>query len=185
MNEIRTLSISIVEGYDLSRLTRGDKPALLQHLAEEEISRNTLRIPFPYTEADADQWLDRCEMRACDPEKLFAIREETGFLIGTIGIAEELPAGATSAEFGYWPAKPYWGRGLMSRAISVFADYAGRRLKLEQLHAIPFITNMGSQRALEKAGFEREAFLPKHFLKNGVYIDSVRYRRVVKRDAST
>ena len=53
MNEIRTLSISIVEGYDLSRLTRGDKPALLQHLAEEEISRNTLRIPFPYTEADA------------------------------------------------------------------------------------------------------------------------------------
>lgn len=183
MDEERQSRIQICEAYYLGRITREDKAAFLEHLAEEEISRNVLRIPFPYTEADADQWVDRCEKQACEPEKLFAIRDGTGFLIGAIGIADELPAGATSAEFGYWLAKPYWGRGLMSRAISVFADHAIGRLGLSYVYAIPFITNVASQRALEKAGFQREAFLPRHCLKNGVYIDSVRYKSVVRGDA--
>ena len=173
--------IRISDGFYLSRMTRADKAALIQHLAEEEISRNMLLVPYPYTEADADQWLDRCEERACDPEILFAIRDATGFLIGGIGIIDELQAGATSVEFGYWLAKPYWGRGLMTQVISVFVDYAVHQLKLEYVYAIPFAHNVASQRVLEKAGFQREAFLPKHCLKNGVYIDSVRYRSVTLR----
>ena len=178
---METTVISINEDYYLSQITREDKAALLQHLAEEEISRNTLRIPFPYTEADADQWLKRCEEQACAPEKLFAIRLANGFLIGAIGIADELGAGSTSAEFGYWLAKPYWGRGLMRRAISSFADYAIRRLRLECVYAIPFLSNVASQRALEKAGFERDAILLRHCFKNGVYLDAVRYKHSARK----
>lgn len=177
---METPVIWINEDYYLSRITPEDKAALLQHLAEEEISRNTLRIPFPYTEADADQWLKRCEEQACEPEKLFAIRLANGSLIGAIGISDELRAGSTSAEFGYWLAKPYWSRGLMSRAISAFADYAIRQLKLECVYAIPFLSNIASQRALEKAGFKRDAILLRHCLKDGVYIDAVRYKQVAR-----
>jgi hypothetical protein len=38
---------------------RADKAAYLEHFADPEIAHNLLAIPFPYTEADADWWLDR------------------------------------------------------------------------------------------------------------------------------
>ena len=170
--------IQVSETLYLSRITRNDKAAYLQHLADEEISRNTLAVPFPYTEADADSRLEQCETQACEPEKLFAIRESTGHLIGSIGIAGELPTEAKSAEFGYWLAKPYRGRGVMTQAIITFADHCFDRLGFDYLYAIPFLSNLASQRALAKAGFQREALLPQYRLKDGVYIDSVRYGKV-------
>lgn len=167
--------IQICESFYLSRITRQDKAAYLEHFTDEEISRNTLRIPFPYTEADADSWLDCCAKQECDPERRFAIRDQTGYLIGAIGIANELTEGATSAEIGYWLAKSYRSRGLMSRTISVFSEYAFQHLRLPNLYAHTFIRNLASQRALEKAGFQREAILPHHLVKNGVPLDAVRY----------
>ena len=167
--------IRITEQCYLSPLQRSDKSALVQHLADEEIYRNTLRIPFPYRERDAEEWLDRCATRARHPEMLFAIRDARGRLIGSIGISDELQSGATSAEFGYWLAKSYRGQGLMSRTIVVFAQYALKQLGLERLYAIPFLNNIASQRALENAGFTQEKLLLKYYLKDGAYLDAVRY----------
>jgi [ribosomal protein S5]-alanine N-acetyltransferase len=175
MDEMREFRIQICDTHYLSRITYNDKAAYLEHLTDEEISRNTLRIPYPYTEADADQWLDLCEKNARNPEKLFAIRDATGYLIGGIGIGDDLSEGATAAEFGYWLAKPHRGRGIMTQAISTYTDYAFQHLGLSCLYAIPFINNVASQRVLEKAGFQRESLLPQYHVKNGVQIDAVRY----------
>ena len=175
MNESSNPRIEISEGFYLSRIVRTDKAAYLEHFTDPEIARNTLTIPFPYTEADADWWLDQCETQACEPEKMFAIREPAGYLIGAIGIMGDLPANSQSAEFGYWLAKSYRGRGLMTRAISAFANYAFQELGLNRLYAKPFTLNVASQRALEKAGFQREGLLRRHFLKNGVYLDAFIY----------
>jgi hypothetical protein len=41
----------------LSEFRPSDKPALTEHLNDYDIYDRTLRIPFPYTEADADEWL--------------------------------------------------------------------------------------------------------------------------------
>ena len=41
----------------LSEFRSSDKPALLQHLNDPDIYHRTLRIPFPYTDAAADEWL--------------------------------------------------------------------------------------------------------------------------------
>ena len=46
---------------------RTDKAAYLEHFADPEIAHNLLAIPFPYTEADADWWLDRCEQSIGSP----------------------------------------------------------------------------------------------------------------------
>ena len=185
MAETIAFEIPLFDDFYLSRIRREDKAAYLEHFRDQEISRNTLRIPYPYTEADADQWLDRCEKEACDPEKLFAIRDRNGYLVGSIGIADPLPQGATSAEIGYWLAKSYRGCGLMGRAISTFAEHAFQRLGLIRLHADTFVNNFASQRALEKAGFARETFLPRHHLKNGAYLDAVRYGKFRKLAANS
>jgi ribosomal-protein-alanine N-acetyltransferase len=185
MNEALNFRIEVSDGFYLSRIVRADKAAYMDHLTDPEIARNTLAIPFPYTESDADSWLSQCEKEACAPEKIFAIREPAGYLIGAIGIAGELAAKSREAEFGYWLAKPYRGRSLMSHAICAFANHAFEQLGLHRLYATPFAHNVASQRVLEKAGFQRKGLLRQHHLKNGNYLDAVIYERFFgdKRDA--
>jgi [ribosomal protein S5]-alanine N-acetyltransferase len=157
---------------------RTDKAAYLEHFADPEIAHNLLAIPFPYTEADADWWLDRCEQSIGSPITNFALRTPSGYLIGAIGLVGVLSADAHSAEFGYWLAQSYRGRGLMPRVIRTFSDYAFQELRIHRLFATPFSSNLASHRALEKAGFQREGLLRHHHLKQGIYLDAIIYGRI-------
>ncbi|MBP9874082.1 MAG: GNAT family N-acetyltransferase, partial [Haliscomenobacter sp.] len=53
--------------------------------------------------------------------------------------------------------------------------YAFAHLDITRLFARPFHTNIGSQRALEKAGFKLEARLAQTLFKHGVYYDELIY----------
>jgi Acetyltransferases, including N-acetylases of ribosomal proteins len=185
MAKLANPRIEISDGFYLSRIGRTDKAAYMEHLVDPEIARNTLAIPFPYTEADADSWLDLCEKQACEPEKLFAIREPGGSLIGSIGIVGDAPPSAKAAEFGYWLAKPYRRRGLMPRVIDGFVKYVFRHLALRRLYASPFVSNVPSQRVLEKAGFQRQTLVLQRYLKNGVFVDAVLYAREAENKGDT
>jgi ribosomal-protein-alanine N-acetyltransferase len=167
--------LEVGEGFHLSRTHRGDKAAYLEHLADPEIYRRTLAIPFPYTEADADWWIDHREQNARDPEAHFAIREPGGQLIGAVGVVADLPPGAHCAEIGYWLAKPYRNRGVMTRVLRTYAGYAFAELGLRRLWASPFDGNAASARVLEKAGFQREGCLREHCRKDGQYLDALVY----------
>ena len=124
MNESKSIRLEVTDEFYLSPIVRTDKAAYLEHFADPEIAHNLLAIPFPYTEADADWWLDRCEQSIGSPMTNFALRTPSGDLIGAIGAVGALSAGAHSAEFGYWLAQSYRGRGLMPRVIRTFSDYA-------------------------------------------------------------
>ena len=50
--------IHISEHLKLTLFEPTDKPNLVRYLNEPVLYRNTLRIPSPYTEADADQWIN-------------------------------------------------------------------------------------------------------------------------------
>ena len=167
----------MADGFYLSPEVRADKAALLEHLVDPEIAHNTLRLPFPYTAQHADEWLSLREKEACDPEKLFGIREPNGYLVGAIGLGGTLPPGPDEAEFGYWMAKPCRNRGLMTRAIVAYTEHAFARLGFKRLIACPFPWNIASQRALEKAGYRRECLLSQHVVKNGVTLDAILYAR--------
>ncbi len=51
---------------------------------------------------------------------------------------------------GYWIARPHWGRGIASRALTMFLEEEHRR----PLHATAASTNAASRHILEKCGFE-------------------------------
>lgn len=53
---------------------------------------------------------------------------------------------------GYWFGRPYWGRGIGTKAVRLFLE----REKARPLYADPFSGNEGSVRLLEKCGFERD-----------------------------
>jgi RimJ/RimL family protein N-acetyltransferase len=52
---------------------------------------------------------------------------------------------------GYWFGRPFWGRGVGTRALRLFLEDE----PIRPLYADPFSGNTGSVRLLEKCGFER------------------------------
>jgi RimJ/RimL family protein N-acetyltransferase len=158
----------------LSEMRPSDKPALLEHLKEKEIYDHTLRIPYPYTEADADDWLKQLG-KATEQQGqpvLWAIRNEKEFLIGACGFDGFQLGRSHRAEVGYWLAKPYWGQGIVTAVVQRVCRHAFEGFRLAKITAHVFSHNPASARVLEKCGFQEEGFLRKHFLKDGQFIDA-------------
>jgi RimJ/RimL family protein N-acetyltransferase len=164
------------DGVHLAPVRAADRAAYLRHFADPEIARNLLRVPHPYTEADAEWWIEHRRRHARTPETHFAIRAPDGALIGGIGLAGEAPEPVSPAEIGYWLAAEHRGRGLMPRVIRVFAHHCFARLGLAEITALPFHWNAASCRALEKAGFRCAGRLPARFRKGDETIDAWDYR---------
>jgi ribosomal-protein-alanine N-acetyltransferase len=173
--DARQARIVATEDIHLSPLRPIDKSALVEWLNEKEIFDGTLRIPFPYTEQDAEKGLGMAREAAArygHPVR-FAIREPSERLIGMFGF-EGLAYGHR-AEIGYWLAKPYWGQGIMTDVVRAMCDFAFAEWDLVRIEAHTFAFNVASARVLEKNGFQFEGLLRKHRCKNGRFLDSRLY----------
>lgn len=147
-----------------------DIPALLKHLADKAISDKTFRIPYPYTEKNARDFLKTAadEKRIAGQPRHWAIRLD-GELIGVIGLtANERGA---DREIGFWLAKPYWNRGFMTESIRRLTTLAFETLGLERLEMRVFAHNAASCRVAEKCGFRFEGLEKEAFEKNGRRLD--------------
>lgn len=132
----------------------------------------TNQFPHPYSIEDARDFLNI--IKDDNPTKVFAIVVD-GQAVGSIGIFPQTDIHEKSAEIGYWLSEKYWGKGIMSRAIQEIVEYGFSTFDIVRIFARPFATNMGSQKVLEKAGFELEARLKKALYKNGEVIDELIY----------
>jgi ribosomal-protein-alanine N-acetyltransferase len=158
----------------LSEFLASDKMALIQHLNDRDIYNRTLRIPFPYTEADADEWLAlvaKITQQQGRPVH-FAIRSGHDALIGGCGFDGFQVGKSHRAEIGYWLAKPFWGLGIMTAVVRRVCQHAFEEFGLVKITAHVFSHNPASARVLEKCGFHEEGFLRKHYLKDGQFIDA-------------
>jgi len=157
----------------LSEFRASDKDALVEHLNDREIYDRTLRIPFPYTEAHAQEWL---ALYAKTTEQQgqavhFSIRNADDALIGGCGFNGFEPGKSHLAEFGYWLAKPLWGQGIMTAVVRRVCQHAFEEFGLVKIIAHVYAQNLASARVLEKCGFQQEGFLRKHTLKDGQFLD--------------
>lgn len=160
-------------GFHINTIQKTDKSAFIEHFREREIYERTLSIPFPYTEADADFWIEHVAARAQQNGQPveFAIRNQEGKLIGAVGFDRLVVGKSHLAEIGYWLAKPYWGSGIMTAAVGKICGHAFSKFGIVRITAHIFAFNTGSQRVLEKNGFVQEGYLTKHYLKDGKYQD--------------
>ena len=177
--------INVRPGIYLSPVRETDKAAITEYLSDRDIHLNTLTIPHPYTEADAELWIrKRLEHTARVGRTVsFVIRNSAGKVIGGLGADNFDPNTDYKAEIGYWLAKPYWRTGLMTEALDAFIEYAFAEFDLRKLVAHVFELNTGSARVLEKNGFKLEGRLRKHYLKNGEMVDARAYG-LLKEDRS-
>jgi ribosomal-protein-alanine N-acetyltransferase len=167
---------TLPDGCTLSPIRDGDQPALVRHLDDPEIYATTLRIPSPYTRADADAFVALCfaPERLATGEFRLALRLPQGDeLIGVFGVHPGSGFEAHRAEIGYWVARPYWGRGLATAGVrSLVRHVWERRPELLRLDALVFAGNLASARVLENNSFVREGCLRCSHRKDGRLIDS-------------
>ena len=135
----------------LRSLEPRDAGALIAHLNDWEVARWLVRPPYPYSPADAEDFIGLVRERHRQPEPLLfglADRDED-WLIGTIGIE---PDGACGGELGYWIGQPFWGRGFGREAATAIIG-AAAAAGLEHLHAHADPLNASSVRLLQSCGF--------------------------------
>lgn len=137
-----------------------DAPALFQAIADERIVRNLANAPWPYSFADAEAFLARGR-GAYDPRFLIFLRTDGApRLVGGIGFGR-MPSGET--EFGYWIARPFWGRGFATEAGRAVVAIARDSLRLKRIDAGHFIDNPASGRVLAKLGFRPTGEISRRF----------------------
>lgn len=117
------------------------------------VARMTARIPHPFSEMLARQWIaGHAALRDSGDGYLFAILLK-GALVGAIGI-ERNPSGRR--ELGYWVGEPWWGMGVATEAAGGVIRFARAALGSETLEAGCLFDNPASARVLSKCGFVRK-----------------------------
>ncbi len=131
-------------------------------------------FPHPYTIEDAKSFINNCinsdNTRQCN--KAIVVNDET---VGAIGVFLQDDVYCKTAEIGYWLGEAFWNKGIMSAAIKQICGFAFEEYDIVRIFAEPFAYNIGSRKALEKAGFQLEGVLKRSVYKNGQILDSCIY----------
>ena len=152
-----------------------DAPDLARSVNNKKIQDNMRDgMPFPYTLADAEEYLSA--MRSADPNTTYvwAITIDD-VAIGNVGIFRKGNIYRLTAELGYYIAEEYWGRGIVTEAVKQACRYIFEHTDIVRISADPFSWNAGSCRVLEKAGFVFEGLLRQNAIKNGQFLDVMMY----------
>jgi RimJ/RimL family protein N-acetyltransferase len=140
----------------LRPLRREDAAAIAAGCADPEVPRFIPFVPENYTDADAEEFLERTLARpADDPDLTLAITQppaDTLLGVLTVRISDR---GAV----GYWLAPGARGRGITTEAVRGAVAWAEEQgIRTLTLTAHP--DNVASQRVAEKAGFRRIGLVP-------------------------
>jgi RimJ/RimL family protein N-acetyltransferase len=129
-------------------------------------------FPHPYTENHAKAFITMATKD--QPIHIFAI-DIDGEAVGGMGVHPQSDIHRKNAELGYWLAEPFWGLGIISRAIPHVVDFAFETYAIDRVYARPFGTNIASQRVLEKNNFVLEGRFEKVLIKDGMEMDELIY----------
>ncbi|KAL5702251.1 hypothetical protein ACHQM5_027491 [Ranunculus cassubicifolius] len=96
--------------------------------------------------------------------------------IGAISIMPYSGEDKCRGELGYVVGSRYWGKGIATKAVRMVVDCIFDEWnELERVEALVDVSNVGSQRVLEKAGFVKEGVLRKYCIRKGSTRDMVMF----------
>lgn len=154
----------------LRKYTLADAAEMRRLINTREVALNTLRIPFPYPEGEAERWIASHQDRKEENDHVFAITlRDSEQIVGTVGL--HVKPDHDMAEIGYWIGVPFWGRGYATEAAAAVVHYGFETLSLNRIYAEHFSRNPASGRVLQKIGMQHEGRRRQAVKKWGEYID--------------
>jgi RimJ/RimL family protein N-acetyltransferase len=128
-----------------------DAPTLTKAIAHEDVAFKLSRLPWPYTEAHAVEWLSRPKDAGEVSLLILAHEEATPRLVGGIGLHPTIEG--HGVEIGYWLTPNAWGRGYATEAGHAVLGMARYAIGLPRLVGRHFLDNPASGKVLKKLGF--------------------------------
>lgn len=152
----------------LRNVTFTDAPDLLRLLSDVDVVRY-YDMRFMRNLSEVQAMIERHRRRFERNEGIrwaITFKQQPKVVIGLCGLLWEWQK--QRGELSYALAKPYWGQGLMTEALSAVVPYVfDRWSRLDRLEAFVVDVNIGSQRVLQKLGFHRE-----HFSRSRTFVDN-------------
>lgn len=102
-----------------------------------------------------------------------------GTLVGRFNLAGIVRGPFQNAVLGYWVDSKYAGRGLATAAVRMIVESARDVLGLHRIEASTLLHNIGSQRVLQKAGFQQTGMAPRYLKIAGRWQDHNLYQVVL------
>jgi ribosomal-protein-alanine N-acetyltransferase len=164
--------------FKLRRWVESDAEAFAKYANNQTRADNMMdSFPYPYTEEHAKNFITSCT-NDDESRKICRAIEVNKEAVGSIGIFLKDDVYRRSASIAYWLGEPFWGKGIISNAITKMSDYAFQNYDIVRISAEPFAYNIGSRKALEKAGFILEGIMKNSVYKNGKLYDSCMYAKL-------
>ncbi|MBA2612620.1 MAG: GNAT family N-acetyltransferase [Bacteroidetes bacterium] len=159
--------------FTLRPWTIDDLESLIKNGNNKEIAKNmTNKFPHPYTEENGRSFIEFATTSTSSCVFAIDVNEKA---VGGIGLHLQDDIHCRNAELGYWLGEAFWGKGIITKAITQMVDHGFKSFEIDRIFARPFGINLASQKVLEKAGFKLEARFEKVLFKNGEYLDEMVY----------
>src|SRR5579871_3455887 len=136
------------ERLSLRSPTLADVKAIARLANDRRIAENTRRLPHPYLQEHA---VDFVRSVAADANELPFLIEQNFTPIGMVGVSWGNP---DAPELGYWLGFEHWGQGFGTEAARAVIDYFFEMYNHETLFAGARVANPMSRNILEKCGFQ-------------------------------
>jgi len=101
------------------------------------------------------------------------LKENDQKVIGTISYNRYSKDGIGT--IGYILARDYWNKGIMTEVLTEFIEFGFTDLGIHRIEAHVEPGNIGSEKILEKIGFQREGLLRQRHQYKGKYQDQIYY----------
>jgi RimJ/RimL family protein N-acetyltransferase len=132
----------------LRRPTLADVKAIARLANDRRIAENTRRLPHPYSQDHAVEFV---RAMAAEQRDMAFLIENNHTPIGMVGINWRDEA---APELGYWLGVEHWGQGFGTEAARAVIDFFFEEFDHDQLISGARVTNPASRNILEKCGFQ-------------------------------
>ena len=151
---------------DLHKWTFADRDALMALCNAVDRTFLSDRLPYPYTEADADWWLGMVAENE-GKEGVWRAIVVKGQIVGSISVERMADEQRNAGSIGYMILTPFWSQGIGTEAVRQICGIAFGELALERIVGEVFPENLASARVLEKNGFWLEETMVGAVVKGG------------------
>ena len=158
---------------ELRKLKLSDASILQKLRDDKEVNKYLEGSPYPYKLSDA-KWSIKKGLKKDNYKFAILVNKE---FVGTIAL-ENPNESKTSFETGLFLGRKYWNKGIGTEALKEIVRFGFKELKLKRIWAGVLSNNVGSSKAVEKAGFKLEGRLKCATYKNRRYFDELIYGRV-------
>jgi [ribosomal protein S5]-alanine N-acetyltransferase len=137
-----------------------DAQPIFRHYAQDaEVTRYLTWQPHSAVE-QTEAYVEAC-MAASAERTYVIVRREQADVIGAFALRQ---ATHFRLDYGYVLARSEWGKGLMTEALAAVVDWSLRQPGIWRIGGVCDVDNLGSARAMEKAGLTQEGVLRRWIL---------------------